>query len=108
MYCWPAALASLTICVGVVLYRVELRRQLFIFGYGDFGAQHDPLAYAGDVLAFPDAGRNGVDAPVDEHAELGCAPPIQARVLIGAGPLPAFRFEVFHLCHFSVPSVSLW
>ena len=85
--------------VSVVLHGIELRRQLLVLGDGDFRAQHDPLADAGDMLALPDAGGYAVDAPVDEHAKLGFAPPVQARVLVGAGALPALGFEVLNLCH---------
>ena len=96
----PGRFCQLDDLVGVVFDRVELRRQLFIVGDRDFGAQHDPFADAGDMLALPDAGRDAVDAPVDEHAEFGFAPPIQPRVYVGAGPLAPFGFEVFDFGHF--------
>src|ERR1700723_1956291 len=47
----------------------------FVVGDGDGGVVHYPLADAGDLLAVPCAGRDGVEAPVDEHAEAGFAPP---------------------------------
>ena len=64
---------------------VELRREGFVVGDGDGGVVHDPLADAGDLLAVPGAGGDGVEAPVDEHAEAGLAPPLHAGVALGGG-----------------------
>ena len=38
---------------------------------------HSPIARS---LALPLAGRNGVEAPVDEHAESGLAPPVETGI----------------------------
>ncbi len=43
----------------------------------------DPLSVAG--LAVPLSGGNGVEPPVDEHAEAGLPPPVEARVGAGRG-----------------------
>src|SRR5262249_13095673 len=66
--------------VGVEFHRVELFRVFGVFGDGDFGVVHDPFADVLDLLSFIDAGGDGVDAPVDEHAEAGFAPPLHAFV----------------------------
>jgi len=39
----------------------------------------------GGALAVPLAGGDGVEAPVDEHAESGLAPPLHAGVALGGG-----------------------
>ena len=57
----------------VVLDGVELRRQLLIFGDGHTGVVHDPLALTEDA----------VDAPVDEHAELGVLKPAPRGEVLG-------------------------
>src|SRR6202042_821305 len=44
---------------------------------------HDPLADVGGALTMPLAGGDGVEAPVDEHAETGFAPPLHARIALG-------------------------
>ena len=64
---------------------VEAGGEGFVVGDGDGGVVHDPLADAGDVLAVPGAGGDGVEAPVDEHAEAGLAPPFHAGVALGGG-----------------------
>ena len=64
---------------------VELGGEGFVVGDGDGGVVHDPLADAGDLLAVPCAGGDGVEAPVDEHAEAGFAPPLHAGVFLGGG-----------------------
>ena len=64
---------------------VELWSEGFVVGDGDGGVVHYPLADAGDLLAVPCAGRDGVEAPVDEHAEAGFAPPLHAGVLLSGG-----------------------
>ena len=63
----------------------ELAGELFVLGDGDARAVHDPLADAGDGLAAVLAGGDGVEAPVDEHAEAGVAPPGHACVALGGG-----------------------
>ena len=50
---------------GVELRRVEPRRELLVLGDGDLLVVHHPFALAQDA----------VDAPVDEHAELGVLEP---------------------------------
>ena len=44
---------------------------------------HSPMP--GMLLAVPRAGGDGVEAPVDEHAEAGLAPPLHAGVALGGG-----------------------
>ena len=83
MYFMPASLASAHPFVGVELDRVELLGVRAVFGDGDLAAVHDPLADAGDLLAVVGAGGDGIDAPVDEHAEPGLAPPGHAGVALG-------------------------
>ena len=56
-----------------------------VFGHGDFGAVHDPFADAGNALAMIGAGGNGINAPMDKHAEPGLTPPGHARVALGGG-----------------------
>ena len=85
MYFMPASLASAHPFVGVVLHRVELLRVLAVFGDGDLAVVHDPFADAADLLALVSAGRDGIDAPVDEHAEAGLAPPFHAGVALVGG-----------------------
>ena len=92
MYFMPASLAMLDPLVGVELHRVELLGVVGVLGHGDLAAVHDPLADAADLLAVVGAGGHGVDAPVDEHAEAGLAPPFHAGVALGRG------FRVLGLC----------
>ena len=68
-------------CFGIELHGVELLGELFVFLHRNLGAIHDPFADAGDRLAFPLAGGNAVEAPVDEQAELGFAKPFHLLVL---------------------------
>ena len=74
-------------CVGIEVNRVELGGEWCILGNGDALAMHDPLADAWHELTVPPAGRDGVEAPVDEEAEAGVAPPVEARIGLGAGAL---------------------
>ncbi len=39
----------------------------------------------GGALSVPLAGRDGVEAPVDEHTEAGIAPPGHAGIALGGG-----------------------
>ena len=71
--------------VGVELHRVELLGVAGVFGHGDLAVVHDPLADAADLLAVVGAGGHAVEAPVDEHAEAGLAPPLHAGVALGLG-----------------------
>ena len=73
--------------LGVEFHRVELPRERLVLGAGNVGPGHDPLA---DVLRSQSvilAGRDGVQAPMDEHAEARFAPPphplIALRVVRG-------------------------
>ncbi len=52
---------------------------------GDLFDAHEVLGVAGDGLAVPLAAGAGVDAPVDEAAEFGVAPPGEALVAGGGG-----------------------
>jgi hypothetical protein len=64
---------------------VELGGEGFVVGDGDGEVVHDPLANVGGALAFPLTGGDGVEAPMDEHAEAGLAPPLHAGVALGWG-----------------------
>jgi len=64
---------------------VEFGGEGFVVGYRDGGGVHDPLADAGDLFAVPCTGGDGVETPVDEHAEAGLAPPLHAGVALGWG-----------------------
>ena len=85
MYFMPAALASATISCALKPVGLNCAGERFVVGDGDGGVVHDPLADAGDLLAVPGAGGDGVEAPVDEHAEAGLAPPRHAGVLLRGG-----------------------
>ena len=82
-------------------YRVELLRQGLVFRARNALAEHDPLADAIHRLTLPDAGRNGVQAPMNEHAEARLAPPAQARVMYHRGGVAAAhaRPPSRELCH---------
>ncbi len=69
--------------LGIELHRIELRGQLLVLLDRDLGPVHDPLADAGDLLALPFPGGNGIQPPVDEQAELGLAEPVHPRRLLG-------------------------
>ena len=71
--------------VGVELHRVEPRGELLVFTHGDLCPVHDPFANAGHGPALPLAGGNGVEAPVNEEAELGLMKPGQALRAGGVG-----------------------
>ncbi len=64
---------------------IELRGEGLVVGDGDGEVVHDPFADVVGALAVPFAGGDGVEAPVDEHAEAGIAPPCHARVALGGG-----------------------
>ncbi len=73
----------------IVLDGIELLGQLLVLGHRDVRAVHDPLADAADGLALPRAGGHGVQAPMDEHAEAGVAPPLHPGIaLLGRLPIP--------------------
>jgi hypothetical protein len=76
---------------GIELHRIEVFGQGFVLGHRNFGVEHDPLADAGDALALPFAGRQGVQAPVDEQSEAGIAPPGHF-VAAGVGQFGRFGF----------------
>ncbi len=64
---------------------IEVFGEGFVVGDGDGEVVHDPLADVVGALAVPLAGGDGVEAPVDEHAEAGFAPPCHAGVALGGG-----------------------
>ena len=65
--------------VGIEGSRIERLHDLFKVGVAfDFCYALDVLGVALDLLASPFACQRGVDAPVDEHAKAGLAPPGQA------------------------------
>ena len=84
-------LGELRPSVGVELHRIELPGELLVVRDRDARLVHDPLADAGVALALPFAGRQGVEPPVDEHAEFRLAPPGQARFARGFGGGLALR-----------------
>jgi len=65
---------------GIKLFGVGL-----VAGHGDLAFMHDPFADPGDGLAVIGAGGHGINAPVDEHAEAGVAPPAHAGVAFRGG-----------------------
>ena len=67
----------------LVFHRVEILGIPAVGVDRDLGAPHDPLADALDGLAFIGAGGHRIDAPVDEHAELGVPPPRHPGVALG-------------------------
>ena len=79
MYFIPAAFASLTHSLGVELGRVEPGRELLVLGDRDLVVVHHPFALA----------QEGVDAPVDEQAELRVLEPAPAPRRSGSGRLDA-------------------
>ena len=52
---------------------VEVFREGFVVGDGDGEIVHDPLADVGGALAVPFAAGDGIESPVNEHAEAGLA-----------------------------------
>ena len=70
---------------GIVFRSGEFLGISTVFGHRDAGAQHDPLADARNLLAIVDAGRDGINAPVDENAELRLTPPRHAFVALCGG-----------------------
>ena len=85
MYFMPASLAVRTHSSALNFTGLNSLAYCAVFGHGDLAAVHDPLADAGDLLAVVGAGGDGIDAPVDEHAEAGLAPPFHAGVALGGG-----------------------
>ena len=67
---------------GVEPDRVELSGELFVPRPRNVRPRHDPLADLLGSVAVELAGRHGVEAPVDEHAEPSLAPPLHAPVAI--------------------------
>ena len=65
MYFMPAALASATHSAASNSVGLNCGGQLLVFGDGHLAVVHHPFAVA----------EHAVDAPVDEHAELGVAKP---------------------------------
>jgi len=61
---------------------IELGGECLVIGDRNGAAIHDPFADAGDLFAVPRAGGNGVESPVDEHAEARCPPPLHARIAL--------------------------
>lgn len=62
---------------------IEPPGQRLVLGDRDIGAVHDPFARRVHRLAVPLAGRHGVHAPMNEHAEPRVAPPLQPSVALG-------------------------
>ena len=93
---------------GVEAHRVEALGERGVPLARDALAKHDPLADSRHLLALPDAGGDGVQAPVDEHPEARLAPPGQSRVVHHRGRVaPAHPVApAQHLCHWMVRPLS--
>ena len=83
MYFMPASLAVRTHSSALNLTGLNSLAKCAVFGDGDLAVVHDPLADTFDLLALVGAGRDRIDAPMDEHAEAGLAPPFHAGVALG-------------------------
>src|SRR3954463_5442114 len=77
MYFMPASLASVTHS-SALYFRVEARGKRLVFAHRNARAEHDPFAEAERAFAFPLAGRNRVETPVDEETVLRLAEPLEA------------------------------
>src|SRR5580692_1934863 len=69
--------------VGAERCGIELRCKCFVIRNWNRGTVHDPLADAGDLLPIPSPGRNGVEPPMDEHAEPRLSPPAHTCISLG-------------------------
>ena len=72
---------------GVEVDGIQGVGHLAVFGDGDVEALHDPFGFVArrDVQAFLFAGEERVGSPVDEHAELVVAEPVEFGVGLGGG-----------------------
>lgn len=61
---------------------IELLCEALVVGDGNGEVVHDPFADVSGALAVPLSGGDGVEAPVDEHAESGIAPPGHACIAL--------------------------
>ena len=61
--------------LGIEKERVEHPGIGLVFLNGDLASMHDPLASSPYGVSFVSPAQNGVDAPVDEHAEARFLPP---------------------------------
>ena len=68
---------------GIEVGGIELGGEFFVFGRRYFGLQLDPFGVV--FLAFPFAGGDGVDAPMNEHAEPGLVEPGHPVGVFGRG-----------------------
>ena len=71
--------------VGVELDRIKLLRVCAVFRHGDFATVHNPFPDPTYLFAVVSPGGDGIDAPVDEHAEPCRAPPGHPGVALGRG-----------------------
>ena len=90
MYFIPADFGQRDDVVRIEAGGIELRGERLVVGDRDGGVVHDPFADARDLLAVPRACGNGVETPVDEHAEARFAPPCHACIALRR------RFGVLH------------
>ena len=67
--------------LGIELHRIEVSGELLVLLHRDLGAVHDPLADPRDRLSLPLTGRNRVQPPVNEKAELCLPEPLHLRIL---------------------------
>ena len=65
---------------GIKLAGVEPGCQFFVLRQRDLQLIHDPLTNFDGAAAIPFAGGQGVESPVDKHAEARVAPPGHARL----------------------------
>ena len=65
---------------GIELHRVELRSILLVLDDRDVCPVHDPLTDSGNLFTLVFTGRNGIQSPVNEHAEAGFIKPGHARI----------------------------
>ena len=85
MYFMPASLAVRTHSSALNFTGLNSLAYSRYSATGILPRVHDPLADAVDPLAVVGAGGDGIDAPVNEHAEAGRAPPGHAGVALGGG-----------------------
>ena len=76
----PGIHGELDPLLGVELRRVELLGKWLVFLHGNLRVMHDPLADVGVFLPLPFAGRNRVEAPVDEQSVLRLIKPLELGI----------------------------
>ena len=82
MYFMPAAWAMAAHSSARNLTGLNRGAKVSVAGHGNLRVVHDPFAGAVDAFALVRARRQGVDPPVDEHAESRFAPPAHPGVAL--------------------------